>query len=269
MFGLLLHLFNFGHLFRGNRILLYLHLLEFLFVGSDAVEADVEGALLAAVKLTCYFKAEMAVPLSVEFLVLQFVLVVAGVKFDGSALEAERQTDLVVLAADKAPQLDNSKLMALRTLLHYCILAANIVEDMIHVALDGNAAFFINRCLHKVVRAFLAQSHPALHVEVVFIVLLQAPHAPVLILKLDFLGVFFQVQQSQLMLLMYTSLVCLDLHHFAFNAEEFLTFRALFGALFFPEAKAADVQFVNAIHHFEITSAGASVVDVSNEIPWL
>ena len=193
---LLLHLFNFGHLFRGDRILLYLHLLEFLFVGSDAVEADIEGALLAAVELACYFEAEMAVSFSIEFLVFQFVLVVAGVKFDGFALEAERQADfLVFLAADKAPQLDNSKLVALRALLNYCILAANIVEDVIHVALDGDAAFFISRCLHEVVHAFLAQPHPALHVKVVLIVFLQAPHATVLILKLNFLRVFFQVQQ--------------------------------------------------------------------------
>ena len=181
-------------------------------------------------------------PFSVEFLVLQFVLVVAGFKFDGFALEAERQAGfLVFLAADKAPQLDNSKLVALRAFLHNCVLTANIVENVIHVALDGNAAFFISRCLHEVVCTFLAQSYPAFYIEVILIVFLQTPHAPVLILKLNFLRVFFQVQQSQLMLLIHTSLVGLNLHHFAFNAEKFLTFRALFWALFFPQAKAADV----------------------------
>ena len=36
------------------------------------------------------------------------------------------------------------------------------------------------------------------------------------------------------MLLLHASLVGLNLHHFAFDAEEFLTFRALFWALFLP-----------------------------------
>ena len=72
-------------------------------VEEHAFLADIEEALSAIVELAEKLKAEAAPSFARKGLKFKFVLVVAGVKFDGFALKAEGfSVRLVLVAADIA-----------------------------------------------------------------------------------------------------------------------------------------------------------------------
>lgn len=138
---------------------------------------------------------------------------------------------------------------------------------MFHAAFDDDAAGLVTSGPLTVAEAGSAESHPALLVEVVLISFGLADHATVFVLHLDSQGEFGHIEDNQLMVMLSTTSIGLDVHGLAFETVKLPADLALLGTLLLPSAQGTLMDFMQAVDLAETLATAALTVDVGYQPP--